>query len=390
MLYLRVFTFFLLSCFLFKVDSSAQLSAYHGIITPYDSRVYSLAQLLPVPENLTDPLINPAGLSFLQKPELFFSFFQKNTKARADLEYPQKSVFQSTYSELHPDIIHAAYSLKWRQTKFTINLSLHYIAKPEVEIQTPEEIDPSMEMRHSQDGNIWNATLGIGARLGRTFAMGISWSRWFGSWSWKDEFSKTDFSGSATYRYGANIFSAGIVKRLGKFAIGFTLHSPAIFMKANNVLLKTWYLKTVHRLNQNSGGAVHSGIQYKPNKDITFFTGYRFQKQFSIQNEFIDPVSEKTEDRYSASHQLSLGAKYRFNFHRFIVPVFVLYQANWLPKTKIHYWDGYQIISKEDNKQRNSFMVGTEAGTQKLHFFVTGQYENDSFHITNQTTPPYS
>lgn len=329
----------------------AQLSPYHGIVFPYDNPnrvVYSAGSLtyaaLDYSANIHN---NPVSFSFVQKPRLFVIFNQEvsryyitgiNKDFFLNGNIKKEKGLDAEY-ELYPRFISCVLPLNIAKHRIFLSASLNKIRKPEHEVWLQGNeypgLDPELDFHHQRDGHVWNASINIGYVLPFNINLGITWTKWFGSWHWYDYNTPNSVIGEGIFKYNGNNFSIGLLKKYKNQIVSISYHTPLSLMEADDISIESRG-EYKYTLQQKFNGALKIGIGFILNDKTTLSFGYRYQDKFSIRKTMFwhagsDMVAE-TIDEYGSAHQIAIACEYIVHCKGNKLPIFLTYWADWLPK----------------------------------------------------------
>jgi len=396
---------FLLSVILCINTGFAQLSAYHGIVFPYEQQTLAGKSLggasVAVPDYVPDARGNPAGLAFSENIQFFAGINTQRDNYKLDYQFPamgdaQKSKLTYTRNQFFPSNFSLAIPFDLKNKKAAVTLSVNKINIPEIATMDIPEIKRDLDYDYTSNGDIWNSSLAAGIKLNENLSVGFSWTKWFGKWNWETEniivydstYSKNTAQG--THEYSGNSFSLGVVQRIHKLSIGLVLHSPFTLMKADKVIPDFWLPSDIVNMEQQYKGAVSVGLAYRVSQFSRIGLGYRYQDKFTIQETPDWEDAKPINFEYSNAHKVSISGEYAFHIFSLRVPVFLTYSGQWLPVSEESWSRRQTLLIKEKNRFQNSVAMGLQLGIKNMDFyFVTSlnQYTFKGHHFSN---PPYS
>jgi hypothetical protein len=211
----------------------AQLSVYHGVIFPYESsgrRPQTVGGVsVAVPDFISGAQSNPAGLVFYQSPLVLANLSQGRLKLTSDFASNGQSITSKSctgggqFSGLLP--------VRLFGKKMVSAFSALKIDAPEFEdMPMPSDAD---NVKYTRTGTVWNTTLGISSRFFNHLAAGVSVTKWFGQWKWRDEFTPPIPypTGNGTCKYNGIDITAGLLHQFSRFSWGMAVHSHFTLMK---------------------------------------------------------------------------------------------------------------------------------------------------------------
>lgn len=383
--------FILMIFIIFSINSGisiAQISAFHGIVYPYD-RFGGLNQSIgettgAQPDFISDPSINPGLLSFFKTSHLFanvnlvYNGYQSTISSQSKYHSNKFTFFPEQFTGLMP--------LKVKNQMFVVSISANKIPFPEYEV-FPELYNESLNITHERKGTVWKTSLGLSTQLFKNFGVGVSLTKWFGEWKWRDTSEMNQIYGEGDFLYHGKSVTIGFVKQFENFSVGLAFYTPFTLMKSNDIRLDFWGLNTTQTIKQQFQGGVKFGGIYQTNAHLTLGFGYRYQNKILMENV---SNSFKQKNYYGVSHQLVLSSEYKFQLKSIRLPVFTVYQANWVPDIRDNLFS-YQTFSHLDKKKLNhSFTFGLRFFYEQMTFYLTNQINFDAIHFTNHIMPPYS
>lgn len=405
--YRSVLTLFLLILlWLITTNTQAQFSAYHGILFPYDNPskvIYSAGSLTyALPDYSLNIQNNPVNSMMIEFPQVFTSFDQDISKYTIsdyiyDAPNPQQLEPIPTKYSLYPSFVSAVLPIKSFKKKFVIAAYLAKINFPEREVATSGAWN---SIPYQKKGNVWNASVGISHNLPYNTSVGISLSKWMGSWKFENDKSHSIFF-SGKFRYIGNILNLGILKQYKRVSLSFIYHSPSTLMKTENVFLNRFGQNTKHEIQQHFNGAFKVGGAYHWNEKITLSAGYRYQARFSMQDQLKTEGSDniKIKEEYGRSHQLSIAGEYIINHKNRKYPVFLAYWTDWLPSTpetipksienhnvtyNRYHIQGFQFLYIENHANRsNNLAFGIRFPFYFTKIHLTGQWQQNRVFVLN-------
>ena len=338
----------------FQCNLNAQLSAYHGILFPYDnpnSVVYSTGSLTYAAADYSANIqSNPVSFSFIQNPQIFLIFNHEISRYYITDIKINKTLFNNGNNEkekkldpkykLYPRFISCTLPINLDKHSIFLSASLNKIQMPEHEVWLTSNkypgLDPKLDFHHQRDGQVWNASMNIGYQLPLNINLGITWSKWFGSWHWYDNNTSHSVIGEGKFKYNGNNFSIGLLKKYKSHSISISYYTPLSLMEADDISIYNMG-EINYAIQQKFNGAFKVGIAHQVNDKLKFAYGYRYQNNFSMSKIELYPSTEgltlrETKDEYSSSHQIALACEYIFYCKGKKLPIFVTYWADWLPK----------------------------------------------------------
>ncbi len=372
----------------------AQISAYNGIVYPYDSEhTQTLGGIInAVPNHFSGIQSNPAGLTFFKNPKLSLSMHYNRSNDILKNDWEDKNINFST-SDIYPGAISGSIPVKILNKNIVFALSYNKIEKPVFEIWDALNEVEQVQADHSRKGNVGNVNIGFGTNFNKNFSIGFGITKWIGNWEWTDEIS-TDISGNGKFQYSGSNFTLGTLHHFNKISIGVTIHSPFTLMKSNNIFITTWYGDETYDINQYFKGAAKLGIVYNLNPQFILGIGYYFQNNFVMKIKSDNSELEEVKNNYGKSHQISIGSEFTFIFDEFQLPVFLTYQPTWTPEIKndIHFppvfYQYFNSLNKE--KLSHSIVVGFGLNTQSYVLNFSSQWTTKLTKVVNELTSPFT
>ena len=372
----------------------AQISAYHGIVFPYESSS-RLPQSIggittAIPDFISAAQINPAGLAINIIPQVSIHFGQNLTRYKMDSDLPDKPTSLNEYN-FYNGLFSGSIPIDLFHIKAVFAISANKIHTPEFEIwEALNEIN-NQPIHHSRKGSVWNTTFGIGGKVTDGLSYGLSMTKWFGHWSWHDEIETGYINGEGKFKYSGFSFTLGLLQQFRKISLAVAVHTPFTLMKSENVRIKSWFGEDIHHIEQYFKGAARFGIAYHLNPQLILAAGYRYQGNILL-NDRVDSLSfESFEDKYGPSHQISLGGEYIFNFDKIDLPVFLAYRTSWMRDTQRNYLPGYQILSITNGKDlSHEIVMGLNLFFKSYGIYFTTQWNSSPIQVLNEIVPPFS
>ena len=329
----------------FQSNLYAQLSAYHGILFPYDNpngAIHSIGDLTYArPDYSSNIQNNPVGTVFFDRPKFFISYnlsisrYEDTGLYTPDFEWIELIDRRRNHKKNSSMSISGLLPFKLFNKRFGAVLSLNKINTPESELYIKSVKIQDLNFSNHREGNVWNCSIGMSCRLPLGIDLGLSWTKWFGSWRWKDENASGRISGEGRYQYDDHVWNFGVQKKIKDISICFIFHTPFTLMKADDVILKLGNTIDNYSLKERFNGAYKIGIDCRCSNQLSLSVGYRHQRQFSMQivrNSYL----EKVKEEYGSSDQISLAGEYVLHFKNLKIPLSIAYWVNWVPKTPDH------------------------------------------------------
>ena len=253
--YIRIWILFGL-CVCLTNNLFAQLSPYHSILFPYDNPnrvVYSAGSLTYAASDYSANIQNnPVSFSYVKKPQIFFIFNQdisryyitdiRINKTLFNTENDDKEKKLDAKYKLYPRFISCTMPLNVAKHRIFLSASLNKIQTPEHDVQLTSKkysgLNPELDFFHHRDGRVWNASINIGYQLPLNINLGITWSKWFGSWHWYDYNTAQSVIGEGKFKYNGNNFSIGLLKKYKDHSISISYHTPLSLMEADDISIK--------------------------------------------------------------------------------------------------------------------------------------------------------
>ncbi|MBN2411046.1 hypothetical protein JXQ31_05085 [candidate division KSB1 bacterium] len=383
----------------------AQLSAYHGIVFPYEQQYIAGKSLggvtVAAPDYVPDVRGNPAGPSFTENLQIFTGVNAERIDYELDYEnkYLQESETSNTRDHFCPSQFSLAVPFRLLNKKTTVALSVNKINTPEIETLDIPEIKKNTDLIHIKNGNVWTGSIGLSTRIGENFSIGLSWTKWYGHWKWIDEKSRnTEYnfqgvSGVGNFKYNGNSFILGLLKQFHKLSAGIVLRSPITLMKAENVQINQWGFNEAHNLKQKFNGAISAGLAYRLFRNFRLGLGYRYQREFTINDYyFIYSNANNNDYQYGNAHKVSAAWEYTFNFYSIQIPAFLAYYGQWLPLT-LDSNPGYETLAiTKDNRFQNGAAMGLNIFYKSFGFHFVTEWQQYSIYVNQHLVylPPYS
>lgn len=384
----------------------AQLSPYHGIVFPYDSPnrvVYSAGSLTYATADYSANIQNnPVSFSFIKKPQIFLIFnhdisryYLTSIRVNRLFYNQEKSKTLHPKYNFYPRFISYTLPLNFAHQSIFLSASLNKIQTPEHEVWMTDHEYTDLNFHHQRDGHVWNASINIGCQLPLNVNLGITWSKWFGSWHWHDHNTSHSIIGEGKFKYNGNNFSIGLLKKFKGISISFNYHAPFTLMKTDDIFIKWRSNEEKYNLQQKFDGAFKLGIAYQLNDKLTLSLGCRYQNKFSMKKTMKrNFLNDKQKDEYGSSQQIALACEYIMYCNGKKLPIFLAYWANWLPKTNsqpFQFQYGYQIYTTNDHsKLNNNIIIGICYPLYLLNIHFSSQLNICSIHAYNQLVPPWS
>ena len=389
---------------LFVHTCFAQLSAYHGIVFPYEGQALAGKALggvtVAAPDYVPDARGNPAGLAFTENIQFFagVNSYWDSYKLDYELLYMDKEKSKISYTRYHflPSQFSVAVPFRLYNKKTTVAVSVNKINSPEIETMNIPEIKKDLNYRYNSNGTVWNSSLAAAIRLNENLSIGFSWTQWYGKWDWRtehyiDQFSKKNVNiGRGTFKYKGSSFSLGVLQQFRKLSVGLVLHSPFTLMKADKIKPESWIPSESIDLEQRFNGAVYAGLVYQVSPRSRIGFGYRHQDTFTTKETFEFGFTVPIDNYYSNSHKVSIAGEYALNIFSLRVPVFLAYYGQWLPLTEQTYWRHQSLFITEKNRYQNGAALGLKLDFNNMEFFFVTSWNRYSFKAEQSMDPPFS
>ncbi len=379
---------------IWSIKLLAQISAYHSIVFPYDS--YSrLPQTvggttIAIPDFVSAAQINPAGLAVNQVPQFGIHLGQRITRTHIKSDYPNPSTSFDEYS-FDNGLVSGSIPITIFNKKIVVAVSAIKIQTPEFDIWEPIAETMDQQIRHSRQGNVWNATLGLGGAITDYLSYGISVTKWFGQWSWHDEINFSTIEGEGKFKYTGSSLTLGLSQQFRKISLAVAVHTPFTLMKSNKIRLKTEFGESVHQVGQYFKGAARLGIGYHLNPQLILGAGYRYQDNIIMKDHIVSEPANSTEDKYGESHQISIGGEYSFSWAKIKLPVFFAYRIAWMRDVQRDYLSEYQILQTEKGKEfSHEIILGLNFSFKSTTIYLVSQVNSSPIQVRNNIVPPFS
>jgi hypothetical protein len=390
-IFYKLIPFFLIFALFSAKENFAQSSIYHSIIFPYDLRG-SVTQTMggisaAQPDFISGAQINPGGLSFFNKGRLFLGMAQKFIRIKQKPLQSQDS-FSKDLSMI-PAQFSASIPFKMIGRQNTVSISANKIDSPEYEVL--ENIsENSFADFYERNGSVWKTDLGISSQLFKNLGVGLSWTKWFGTWRWNDETQPNRINNQEEYLYNGSSFTLGVMKRWKKTSIGLALYSPFTLMKTKTTYLPWEGFESKFRISQKFKGGGRVGVVFQFNPQFKIGAGYRYQDKILI--EALDENDYLIQNYSGKSHQVSLALEFSLLLKRMHIPLFVSYQITKIPDIEgdTFIYQTYSFQNKE--KFIHGFTAGLKFNYRPLTFYLTNQlyFSHVQVKADTQIIPPYS
>lgn len=393
-------------CLFLTNNLYAQLSPYHGIVFPYDNpnrAVYSAGSLTYAAADYSANIQNnPVSFSYIQRPQIFLiinqdisRYYLTDIKINKNLFNNGNNVKEKNLNpgyKLNPGFISGTLPLNIANQRIFLSASLNKIQMPAHEIWLPSSkypgLPPELDFHHQRDGRVWNGSINVGCQLPLNVNLGITWSKWFGSWNWYDHNFSQRIIGKGSFKYHGDNFGIGLLKKNTNLSICFCYYTPLTLMKADSILIKNM-CEMSYTLRQKFNGAFKFGVASQLADKLILSVAFRYQNNFSVKEIMLYPTIEglallDTKYEYSSSYQIAMACEYIVCFKTKKVPIFVSYGANWLPKLlkkglnvwQLTYRNVYQEFSKNSLLSHN-FAVGIHFPFHLLNIHLASQLNID-------------
>jgi hypothetical protein len=371
----------------------AQISAYHGIVYPYDTNS-RLPQTISgvsiaIPDVMSGAQANPAGLAFINAAQLSLSMGQNLSHYDVDSGSKSESFSENQF---YQGLFAGSAPLTLFKKRAVFSVTVNKIQAPEFEIYKALEDIGDQPIHHSRKGNVWNTTIGMGGKITDHLSFGLGLTKWFGHWSWRDEIGPGDISGAGTFKYTGISYTFSLLQQFSKVSLAVAVHSPFTLMKAEDVRINSWYGENVSTLEQYFKGAARIGIAYHLTPQLTLGAGYRYQGSIIVKDHVEGRFPESGDYNYSPSHQISLGGEYIFTFDNITLPVFVAYRTySRMQDTQNNDFQDYEILtSKDDGQASQEIMMGVNLLAKTYGIYLTAQWNAEAIRAVYALAPPWS
>jgi len=377
----------------FGLPLSAQTSAYHSVLFPYDvgsRHPASIGSLIN--GNTGDVLsarLNPAAAVFMEQPVISVNTILDGKILQLKCE---SEMGNSDHSDVRlvPGEASALWPLQVFNQKIALAANGYYISAPQVEVWEEFSYPPTFTVDHQRSGKVGVVEFALSGKLVDRLGIGFSVSRWLGHWSWQDKINNEPL-GSGTFHYSGTSFSLGFLYRWPLMQAGLTLYAPFTVMTSSDLKNEWWINAGSYKLRQNAGGAARIGVTVNPSLHSKIGIGYRWAGPVQIKKDLPDISSASRDYSYTQSHQITFGIEYAIAGSSWNVPVFAAYQATFMPTTKNEPFDEYQVIKYGAWKNLQHTVAG---GTQIMHkswaIQLSTTWEKGAVFAQNTFSPPYS
>lgn len=371
----------------------AQTSAYHSIVFPYavsSRQALTLGGIInAVPDRFSGAQMNPGGLAFFKKPALVVNYSINMTHYGINHQLNDESNHEITFQH-DPGIVSALLSIVVFDKYLVLAITGQQLNSPEFELWEEFNSDQDMDLQHGRSGNVWNTNFAVSTEPFRNFGIGLNVSKWFGSWSWKENVDGSPL-GQGIFNYSGASFALGFLYQGPKLQLGLNLYSPFSLMNSSEIENESWYVGQIRSLDQRFKGAVRLGLSYLFTPETRLGIGYFWQNKFYINNRFKQDPSRSFTDPYGNSHQISLAVSRNLNGQSWKLPFFLAYRAIFMPHTDGSFPGDYQII-RINNKEniQHSVLAGLQLLYRSYVFDISAQWTKGSIHVLNLYAPPWS
>jgi len=375
-------------------ESLAQLSAYHGIVFPYDNPNRQLLTSggfnAAIPDIFSGIQINPAGLSNFTTPRVSAVFRQVLKKDNISFKEDGTSV-SSKKTQFYPGGITGLLPVGSFRQPFIFTLSVNYIPAPEFDHYDALEKAKQIQFYHRMTGNVWNSSLGISRCLFNNFHLGLSVTKWLGNWTWQDSTRYFNAVGSGKFNYSGTHVTLGMLYQLKDLRIGLTLYSPFTLMVSSRTYTWNWLDDISHTIEQKFNGGARIGVAYRINPRLSFGAGYRYQNQITMSDQTDNEYFGKVVSRYNESHQLSITLERIMQIKTLSIPVFLAYQGTMMPESPGSSVEYLFYTFKKKSKYSHTFTLGSNIQIQSFRFYLSTQWDylDTELNLRN-LEPPYS
>lgn len=376
-------------------NTSAQTSAYHSIVFPYDvgnQQIMTAGGVISAnPDPVTGIQLNSAGLSFYDNPSIIIGYSIRNSSYSLDYEYYDDEKLSEKFSR-NPGYLSFILPIFMKDKKIVLSGAFQGIGSPEIEIW--EQIDPDQDLiiEHSRNGAVSKIDLAISSQIFKQLGLGLGLSKWSGNWFWSDQ-SELETIGYGRFNYSGTSFNLTSLYQWSKVKIGISYYSPFQLMTSSKISTTNWPLNDFQVLKQNFNGAARFGLIYFIKPGLSIGIDYRWQDKITIENKFTDRLRTPKTLKYGESHQISTVVDKDFNWRAIKLPLYVGYQYNILPATPDDYTLGYQHIRiRNGHNDQHSVFAGLNLIYKSYGLYLSASWKTGSVYIddTYFSVPPWS
>jgi hypothetical protein len=372
----------------------AQISAYHGIVFPYDARSRQLLTFgeisAAIPDAISGLQINPAGLIYFQNLQFHAALHQEMIKDKLDFNGADSSGANSDH-HFYPSGASGSLPFNMFGKEIVVAITGNYVPSAEFDLWETLIENELLQYEHTQAGNVWNTSFGVSSCLFDNLSIGISMTKWWGSWSWQDGIILNYANGTGEFKYSGSSFTLGLMHRFKNISLGLSLYSPFTLMKSKQIRIMQGVIETANDMEQYFTGAARFGILFRANPQLTFGAGYRYQGRIVINDQTDSEYLGNVKNTYGESHQISLGIEQTLIFKTRQLPIFMAYQGTQMPKVQNRFfYDQYFSFQNEKNFSHN-VILGSNIQFRSLGLYLSTQWNYRPIKvILNELVPPYS
>ncbi|MBN1408446.1 MAG: hypothetical protein JW956_11685 [Calditrichaceae bacterium] len=396
MSHLHIFLMLILGAlFLLLTDTTAQTSAYHSIVFPYDTDnrlVMTTGGIVSAnPDPVTGIQLNSAGLAFYDNPTLFIGYSIRNSSYSLDYEYYDDKKFSEKFTR-NPGYISFILPIFIKDKKIVLSGAFQGIGSPEIEIWEQIDSDQDLIIEHSRKGAVSKIDLSISSHIFKQLGIGMGLSKWSGNWSWSDQ-SDLETIGYGRFNYSGTSFNLTSLYQWSKVKIGILYYSPFQLMKSSKIRTTNWYSNDFQFLNQKFNGAARFGLIYLIKPALSIGIDYRWQDKITIENKYTDSLRTPNTLKYGESHQIATVLGKDFHWRTIMLPLYIGYQYNILPATPDNYTLGYQHIRiRNGHNDQHSVFAGLNIIYKSYGLYLAAGWKTGSVYIDDNyyIVPPWS
>ena len=375
--------------------TTAQTSAYHSIVFPYDANYRQIMTAGGIISANPDPIsgiqLNSAGLAFFNQPFLFFSYSIQKVNYNIDYEYFDDDRASSNTNS-NPGFISFILPFSIIDKKVVLSGAFQGIGSSEIEVWNQIYADQEPSIQHSRKGAVSKTDLAISSQLFKRLGIGLGISKWSGNWSWNDQ-SALETIGYGRFNYTGTSFNLALLYQWSKVKIGLSFYSPFQLMTSSKINTKTWFLSNQQNFKQRFNGAVRFGLIYFIRPELSIGIDYRWQDKITIKSKYADSLITPKVFNYGESHQVSLVFGKDFYWHLVKLPFYIGYQFNLMPITPDDYTMNYQQIEVTDgHNEQHSVITGLNILYKSYGLYLSAGWKTGSVYIYDlyHSAPPWS
>jgi len=332
---------------------------------------------------------NPANLAALHRPRVFLSVNTTQKKFNetkedwdgtpanfASVENPAH-VFWSQWFKLGYAAAAFPFHLFGRQWATAAS----YNGRHWQEFDQRYFADLKNYFKHMQltGGEVSSVSLALAGEVSQKIRFGISSTRWFGHYDWKQ-----DWSSRWTDDYDGQEWQLGITGVFGPLSLGSTVYLPRQVMKSTAAPGSP----STGTMTQDTKGAIEIGLGYHPRPRWTFGLGYVHQGAYKVSQSLGESQSDK---ELGGASRLAAGVEYAWSPAGFHLPIYAGYIASWLSKDYDTAAFGFNPAGDTNkNRFRSQLVLGAALKLNMIAFHADGRLTLKSSQTTASNLPPYS